>query len=177
MARGVFSVLLIWCTVTACGCRREVPAAAGGVPAGARPADGTVPGADVEAYRRGVAREVALVRAAIATLRRTGDADERAVVVAGAAVERTSVEGARVAGLPLDRYRQMVGLVDSLLLARGAAADPAATTVPGRPAVGVVPLVGVAASLDSLRVDLVVARSRLAAESGRRCAGGAGAPC
>lgn len=177
--RGAGSVLLVWCAMAGLGCRRDVPAAVGSVPVSAdavRAEDG-VPGPDVAAYRRGVTREVTLVRAAIATLRRTGDADERAVVVAGAASERTSIEGARVAGLPLDRYRQLVAVVDSLLLSRGAAAGHSGPAVPGGSVRGGAPLAGIEASLDSLRVDLVVARSRLAAESGRRCTGGAGSPC
>jgi len=119
------------------------------------------------AYRRGVARELALVRAALAALRRTGSSDERSILAAGAAGDRTIVEGAQAAGLPLDRYRRLVAVVDSLLLmnvARDAPAGPAA-------------LGAESGALDSLRIELLVARSLLLAEGARPCRGGAGAPC
>jgi hypothetical protein len=153
----------------ALACRRE-PAtsyAAGGGFAGQR-ARGAIDGA---AYRRGVTRELALVHAALAALRRTGNPDERSVLAAGASSERTVRDGAQAAGLPLERYRRLVAVVDSLLLTK---AD--ATADGGAPGGGAaVPSLGVAmGALDSLRIELVVARSLLIAEGARPGRPGAG---
>jgi hypothetical protein len=71
--------------------------------------------ADLEAYRSGLERELNLTRAAVAAFRRAFGADERAVLAAGADSDRTSIEGARAAGIPLERYRYLVGVVDALL--------------------------------------------------------------
>lgn len=159
----------------ALGCRREagssslVGSAASGL--AGQTESGVI---DVAAYRRGLTRELALVRAAVAALKRTGNPDERAVLAAGAASERTIVEGAQAAGLPLERYRRLVAVVDSLLLTK---ADSVAGGAVREGRAGPAPLGAVAGVLDSLRIELVVARSLLLAEGSRACRGGAGAAC
>lgn len=175
LGRGIGRLFRVSAVLLALGCQREagssslVGSAASGLAGQAE--SGAV---DVAAYRRGVTRELALVRAAVAALRRTGSSDERAVLAAGATSERTVAEGARAAGLPLNRYRRLVAVVDSLLLTK-------ADSTMGGPAregrVGPAPLGAVAGVLDSLRIELVVARSLLLAEGARPCRGGAGAAC
>ena len=133
--------------------------------------------ADLVVYGTGVEREAALTRAALTAMRRTGDPNERAVLAAGAEPGRTSLDGARAAGVPLARYRQVVAAVDSLLVERE-------TRERAGREVGAAPLSAQTESnsiwavprLDSLRVELVVLRSRLAAELARPCRPGRSMP-
>jgi hypothetical protein len=129
--------------------------------------------ADLVAYGRGLERELVLNRAALDALRRTRDPDERAVLVAGADRTRTALEGARAAGLTAGEYHRIVVAVGAFLVARTDTAGELRRPdeIPGgwlsERAESLA--VWMAPRLDSLRVALVVLRSRVAAEAARRC--------
>lgn len=112
------------------------------------------------AYGRGTSREVSLGLAAMAALDRACSSDERNLVLLGASPEHLAQEGAAAAALPLTFYRQLVGRVDSLLVA--------GDTVPaGVREDGAALFRRMAPRYDSQRVQRVVLRSRLSAERAR----------
>lgn len=123
---------------------------------------------DLVAYGSGLERELALTGAAVVALRRARDPNERAVLAAGADPVRIGLEGARAAGLTADRYRRLVGEVDSILLGL-AGADPARAVGRLLSARAKSRFATIAPRLDSLRVALVVLRARVAAEAARSC--------
>ena len=100
--------------------------------------------ADLAAYQRGHERELELMRAALARLRRA-DGDSGAWRRAADATMEGQIEraGAAAAGLTPERYRELVSRLDSLLVEQG--------REPGW------------RLLDSLRVELAVLRSRFTA--------------
>jgi hypothetical protein len=121
--------------------------------------------AEAAAYRLGRQREIVLTEAALRLLHCAASADEHTVVQAATESDRIAADGARAAGLGTTQYERMAARVDSFLVARSgggvgggfAAAPPAGES--GSPPDDL------AAQLDSLRVQLVVERSRLAAET------------
>jgi hypothetical protein len=125
------------------------------------------------AYQRGKTREIALATTALAVMRRTRDPNARVIVAAGTGEAQLEIAGAEAAGIPVSRYRQLVVEVDSLL-AEGdgqVGGGPAAAMATIRTRAAWAP------RLDSLRVQLTVLRSRLAAESERVCSPAAGVRC
>ena len=102
---------------------------------------------DLTAYERGRRREIELTRAALELVRQAGSPAQHAVMEAVADPDHMATDAARGAGLTPEAYRAMVGRVDSVLVAESSLATDAS-----------------AQRLDSLRVALVVLRSRLAAE-------------
>lgn len=106
------------------------------------------------AYRRGREREITIARAALARAVRTpAGVHQPDLAVLPDLMAR---EGAAAAGLDTDRYRRVVTRVDSLLR------DRESQTSDDRPS-GPRPEW---MTLDSLRVELAVLRSRLAAVTG-----------
>ena len=137
-------------------------ASRGSVAATTQPALGA---ADLAAYRRGCEKELELMRAALVRLRRAdGDSGSRLAAVRSATEADVERAGAAAAGVPADRYRDLVVRVDSLLLARGRGESRGIAVAPS--------LESASADewrlLDSLRVELAVLRSRFgaAAEAG-----------
>ncbi len=157
------------------GCAKSPGRAMAGEERGNGGGAGALGTAELMAYGSGHEREAALARAALAALRRARGEEERAILIAGADTLRTLLEGARAAGVRAPRYRRIVSAVDSLLLSRegGRARSPVRSNPRLTPqaeslASWILP------RLDSLRIELLVLRSRLAAETSRRC--GAGRP-
>jgi hypothetical protein len=138
-----------------------------GVRSAAIPRPGATPAAsemealastDLAAYERGRSREVTLMRAAFSRVDRAADSLARAAALAAAnaAAAGAEREGAAAAGLPEASYRALVRRVDAALRRLPAAqADSVAGTTPDE-----------WRRLDSLRVELTVLRSRLAATTG-----------
>lgn len=116
------------------------------------------------AYRHGRERELVLMHAALARLRRAdGDSGARQAAIRAAAEADIERAGAAAAGLTRERYRALVARVDSVLLERAREETDSAP--------GLVTGAGSADDwrlLDSLRVELAVLRSRFgaAAEAG-----------
>jgi hypothetical protein len=147
--------------LVACGRREAAPAGRPGARAAAPQAVSAI---DVTAYRLGRSREIVLTEAALRLLRCAGSVDEHAVVAAAADADRIEADGARAAGLATDQYEQLVARMDSLLIARARERGAAGGDSPR--AAGLETLAAdVAGLLDSLRVELVVARERLVAET------------
>ena len=152
------------------GCRGRGPA----MPvrrAQAMPSAGNAPPAplvatDLTAYARGRSREVALMREALLRLNRAGrDSSSRRAVLRAAAPGLLEREGAAAAGLAVERYRDLVARMDSLLRVRF-------REVRSGDSAEVLRAIGSDGSadqwllLDSLRVELAVLRSRFAAAAG-----------
>lgn len=102
---------------------------------------------DVTAYELGRRREIELTRAALELVQHTGSAAQHSVMEAAADPDHMTVDAARVSGLRVEEYRSMVSRVDSALVLDSSLSTDAS-----------------ARRLDSLRVALVVLRSRLSAE-------------
>lgn len=107
--------------------------------------------ADLDAYQRGLVREIAIARD---QLRELSDSTVRGAGFGGKGpgLRGSTDEGARAAGLPVTAYRGLVSKLDSLLVAHD--------TLTWSPA-----FAGRALLLDSLRTELIVLRSRLNAEA------------
>lgn len=71
--------------------------------------------ADLDAYERGFAKEIELVRAAQQTLESATTAEERGEAIQWQWESRTAPEGARAAGLPVERYRAVRTTVNRVL--------------------------------------------------------------
>src|SRR4051812_19684665 len=102
---------------------------------------------DVAAYERGRRREIELTSAALELLAQARSPQQHAVIEGAADAERITTAAAKASGLDPNDYRMLVRRVDSTLI--GARRAPTDLT---------------ASRIDSLRVALVVMRSRLAAE-------------
>lgn len=122
--------------------------------------------ADLPAYARGRTREVGLMREALGRLGRAGqDTASRHAALRSAEPATLERAGAAAAGLPLERYRDLVTRMDSMLRMRVREARSAnGPEVPGSAGRGVSQ--GEWRLLDSLRVELAVLRSRFAAAAG-----------
>jgi hypothetical protein len=151
-----------------------VPQARGGpsAPERAQPARRPTVG-DLLAYGRGMTREVALARSAVATLRRLCGGDERALMVLGSAPDHLEAEGSVAADRSPAQFRRLVAEVDSLLIAGALTGDSSWVKALGPEAPA---LPRLAVRLDSLRVERAVLGSTLGAltaadEAGRprRC--------
>jgi hypothetical protein len=97
-------------------------------------------------YERGQRREIELTRAALQLVRQSNTAAQYVVLQSAADPRNMRADAARALGLTSDEYLRVVRHVDSAL-----AADANGTAASVQ-------------HLDSLRVALVVLRSRLAAE-------------
>jgi hypothetical protein len=102
---------------------------------------------DVGPYERGRRREIELTGAALELLEQARSPQQHAVIESAADAERITTAAAKASGLGPAEYRSMIRRVDSTLIGAGRVW----TELP-------------AARIDSLRVALVVLRSRLAAE-------------
>ena len=71
--------------------------------------------ADLDAYARGLAKEIELVRAAQERQRTAATPEERGRAIQAQWEDQTIPEGARSAGLPPDRYRQIREIVGRTL--------------------------------------------------------------
>ena len=135
----------MWVTVSAGDCRDRGGSTAAAVAA----APYLLTAAEATAYRRGRAREIVLLRAALHRhIRNPGSATDSSITP-----QALSRDGAAAAGLSIDDYVVVVSRVDSALRLRSASR----TTTPD--AAGNTEW----AELDSLRVELTVLRSRLEA--------------
>jgi hypothetical protein len=115
---------------------------------------------DLLAYGRGLTREVALARSAVAALNRLCTGDERALVVLGSAPDHLEAEGSVAADRSPAQFRSLVAQVDSLLIAGALTGDSSWARALGPEAP---PLPRLAVRLDSLRVERAVLRSTLGA--------------
>ena len=121
---------------------------------------------DLTAYARGRSREVALMREALLRLSRAGrDSSSRRAVLRASAPVILEREGAAAAGLPVERYRELVARMDSLLRVRFREVRSGDSAEALR-ASGSDGLADQWLLLDSLRVELAVLRSRFAAAAG-----------
>jgi hypothetical protein len=109
---------------------------------------------ELDAYRRGISREIALTRQALE--RPAGQAATAAASVSDE-TDRSRRLGAEAAGLSFDRYEQVVGEVDRWLRSRAGSTE----AVRGPPARAA--RTAATGQLDSLRTELMVLRSRLEA--------------
>jgi hypothetical protein len=170
LAEGLVSTVALMLAV-ACG-RERAPTGSRSAPAVTASAARALEVEDMAAYERGKMREIALANTALTVMQRTRDPNARAIVAAGAGEEHLDSAGAEAAGIPVRRYRQLVVQVDSVLL-KGEE-DPggeASTQTAAQTRAAWLP------RLDSLRVQLTVLLSRLAAESERVCSPAAGVRC
>ena len=125
---GAAGVLLLALALAACGGGSgdsDVPedtsgaAIAGAAAAGGAGGEGEAPlaftAADLDAWERGMTKETELVRAAQERGRTATTPAERGEAAQAAFPERTAEEGARAAGMPLERYRRLRETVNSTL--------------------------------------------------------------
>lgn len=91
------------------------PAAAANAAAGAAGPAFAFTAADVDSYERGLKREIELVRAAQERARTATTPQQRGEAAQAQWAEQTMPEGARSAGVPVDRYRQIRESVGEVL--------------------------------------------------------------
>ena len=122
------------------GCERMSPRAQGG-------AETRLLQSEMVVYERGHLREIELTRAALQLVRQSSSDAQHAVLESATDPSHMQSDAARALGMTPDDYARIVRHVDSALLADTSSAGFAS-----------------AQHLDSMRVTLVVLRSRLAAE-------------
>ncbi len=140
-----FAVFLLSANLSACGQQEAPRAPAAAAQVAVQRADSD----DLAAYERGVRREIGLTEAALRLLECAPSTEQRSAVAILSSSGQILSAGARAAGLDSVPYGLLVARVDSELRVRG-----------GR---GL--FAGDAGRLDSLRVRLVVLRTRHASEA------------
>jgi hypothetical protein len=73
--------------------------------------------ADLDAYERGVRREITIVEGAKAKVRSSRSGTDTLSALGTAIPQETQQKGAEAAGISVDRYRQVVDAVDAILAA------------------------------------------------------------
>jgi hypothetical protein len=87
-------------------------------PATAEPADAPLSPADIDAFERGLRAELEAVNKAIADKAAAKTGTDTLSAIMGATEQQTVEDGARAAGLSVDRYRTIVNAISSALAAR-----------------------------------------------------------